>query len=435
MTSFQEDSALSAEENAAAQEQAAATFEKAWADAYGGADIKLGDYLKNFQRAYDEQYQFMDGLNQLTASGKLDSGIIQDLAAMGPEANRLVQALVDDLNNNAGQGLDKFSELWGETGQTAALKMATSLAVGQAYISTVMENLGIAGLRSFNEMLSSGMGVEEALAELGFDLNGNPISPTLGDIKNTKSTAENAINEMQDSLDQSKLEAKVTPFRLPAELATTILDMQGQAAVNPVNVSIKPDTTNTNLVGTILGQQVIANQNPIKSPLKADGSNAGTGDVIAGLQSYAAANPVEVKAYVTSSGSGIGSAIANLQWQANQNPIYIPVRSGSAPQMFADGGYTGSGGKWDPRGIVHAGEFVMDAKSTRAIGVGNLYALMRSAQGGRDVTRGYAKGGAVGGSNVTTSTGYTHLAPETIQQIGMVMDKFLIVNGEQGGGR
>lgn len=53
---------------------------------------------------------------------------------------------------------------------------------------------------------------------------------------------------------------------------------------------------------------------------------------------------------------------------------------------FADGGYTGDGGKYQPAGVVHAGEFVMTKEATSRIGVGNLYKMMR----------GYANGGYVG---------------------------------------
>lgn len=52
---------------------------------------------------------------------------------------------------------------------------------------------------------------------------------------------------------------------------------------------------------------------------------------------------------------------------------------------FADGGYTGSGGKYQPAGVVHKGEYVMDAAATRRIGVGNLEAMRQGkvvSQGG-----------------------------------------------------
>lgn len=59
--------------------------------------------------------------------------------------------------------------------------------------------------------------------------------------------------------------------------------------------------------------------------------------------------------------------------------------------LFAAGGYTGDGGKFEPAGVVHRGEYVMSKEATRRIGVGNLEALHRAAQ------RGYASGGLVGG--------------------------------------
>lgn len=58
------------------------------------------------------------------------------------------------------------------------------------------------------------------------------------------------------------------------------------------------------------------------------------------------------------------------------------------PDGFANGGYTGDGGKYQPAGIVHAGEFVFTKEQTRKAGVGNLYAMA-------DALAGYAKGGLV----------------------------------------
>ncbi len=63
--------------------------------------------------------------------------------------------------------------------------------------------------------------------------------------------------------------------------------------------------------------------------------------------------------------------------------------SAAANLQFDRGGYTGPGGKYDPAGIVHRGEFVFTKEATSAIGVNNLYAMMKGAQG-------YADGGYVG---------------------------------------
>ncbi|MDB6179557.1 tape measure protein [Paracoccus sp. Z330] len=44
---------------------------------------------------------------------------------------------------------------------------------------------------------------------------------------------------------------------------------------------------------------------------------------------------------------------------------------------FASGGYTGSGGKYEPAGVVHRGEYVMNAEATKRIGLSTLDALQR----------------------------------------------------------
>jgi phage-related minor tail protein len=61
---------------------------------------------------------------------------------------------------------------------------------------------------------------------------------------------------------------------------------------------------------------------------------------------------------------------------------------------FDKGGYTGAGGKYDPAGIVHKGEYVFDAEATKRIGVNNLRKM-----------QGYAKGGLVGAPHMPTLKG------------------------------
>lgn len=51
---------------------------------------------------------------------------------------------------------------------------------------------------------------------------------------------------------------------------------------------------------------------------------------------------------------------------------------------FEKGGYTGNGGTSDVAGVVHGREYVFDAQSTAAIGVGALDAMRRGAKGYRD---------------------------------------------------
>lgn len=63
---------------------------------------------------------------------------------------------------------------------------------------------------------------------------------------------------------------------------------------------------------------------------------------------------------------------------------------------FARGGYTGAGGKYQPAGVVHKGEYVFSADSVRRLGVGMLEALHHASRPSVAFSRlSYASGGLV----------------------------------------
>lgn len=306
---------LSAEE----AKQAAADYEKAWVNAYGGAQFSLNSYLQTFQRAAGEQAKFTENLQVLATNG-LDSSIISDLAAMGPEANRLVQALVDDVNATGGAGLAKFGDLWGKTGYDAMVAFAVQAKLGQVVIDNVMRTGGIEALRAFNAALASGEGTDAALASIQHDLNGVKLKTTAPIVPNPKNLtwAQKKLWEEQNRLNAT---ARVTVLPIAGGSAITVRASDG-------------------------GKRVVL-------------------------------HPFAEGGHVTGPGTGTSDS--------------IPAR------------------------LSH-GEFVMTAKATRAIGVGNLYAMMHQAQGSRKAPkgRGYANGGYVGsgGSNGSPTVVLAHLAPE-----------------------
>ena len=84
-----------------------------------------------------------------------------------------------------------------------------------------------------------------------------------------------------------------------------------------------------------------------------------------------------VAGFAASAMGGGGSAPSG--WGTNAN---------IANNLFAEGGYTGAGGKYEPAGIVHRGEVVFSQDDVRRFGgVGNVEAMR---------LRGYATGGVVG---------------------------------------
>ncbi|HFP9442245.1 TPA: phage tail length tape measure family protein [Raoultella ornithinolytica] len=80
----------------------------------------------------------------------------------------------------------------------------------------------------------------------------------------------------------------------------------------------------------------------------------------------------------------MGQALAGLPFPANLAAVAQVIAlmstitssiASAAGVGFASGGYTGPGGKYQPAGIVHKGEYVFDQASTNRIGVTQLEAL------------------------------------------------------------
>lgn len=98
-----------------------------------------------------------------------------------------------------------------------------------------------------------------------------------------------------------------------------------------------------------------------------------------------------------SSGLGFGFADGGLV----SSPGLSLIGTGG---LFDSGGYTGPGGKYQPAGVVHKGEYVFSQESVNRIGVANLERLHR----------GYADGGIVGGTSAVPSFGGTSIVAPSI---------------------
>jgi hypothetical protein len=95
------------------------------------------------------------------------------------------------------------------------------------------------------------------------------------------------------------------------------------------------------------------------------------------------------------------ATIATLGGAAAQAPASILTAKGivlgSSLAGFAEGGYTGDGARYDVKGLVHAGEYVMPADIVRRLGVENLDAIRYGAAAPTDA--GTARGGMGYGSS------------------------------------
>jgi TP901 family phage tail tape measure protein len=86
--------------------------------------------------------------------------------------------------------------------------------------------------------------------------------------------------------------------------------------------------------------------------------------------------------------------------------------------VFAEGGYTGPGSKYEPAGVVHAGEYVFSAAATANLGVPQLDQMHQSA-----MTPGYAGGGLVTSWPFPTTASMTRI-PSKAEALNAVMPAF-----------
>jgi hypothetical protein len=75
---------------------------------------------------------------------------------------------------------------------------------------------------------------------------------------------------------------------------------------------------------------------------------------------------------------GIGSSLGSVLSKIG-SAILSVIKSIGGVFGFAEGGYTGEGGKYEPAGIVHAGEYVMPQSSVREWGAGFFEAIRQGA--------------------------------------------------------
>lgn len=81
---------------------------------------------------------------------------------------------------------------------------------------------------------------------------------------------------------------------------------------------------------------------------------------------------------------------------------------------FASGGYTGAGGKFEPAGVVHKGEYVMPKETVQRVGVGAMDAIKNGA------LPGFASGGYVGGGGGGSAGGTTVVIEQNLEFNGPI---------------
>ena len=117
-----------------------------------------------------------------------------------------------------------------------------------------------------------------------------------------------------------------------------------------------------------------------------------------------------------------GNRLGTAYWNAVASVLRNNIITGN----YAEGGYTGAGGKYEAAGIVHKGEYVIPKKYVnQSTGLPHADALGRLTRGSTS-PRGYANGGTVRsgmGAEVALTAG-------TIQAIAHAVQPYLVLDGK-----
>ena len=96
--------------------------------------------------------------------------------------------------------------------------------------------------------------------------------------------------------------------------------------------------------------------------------------------------------------SAAGNGFAAGSAAATSSSLGASAAGYSSKYGFSDGGYTGDGGKFEPKGVVHGGEFVVRKEAVSQPGAREFLERMNAN------SKGYADGGYVGSAAVTTKS-------------------------------
>jgi hypothetical protein len=211
---------------------------------------------------------------------------------------------------------------------------------------------------------ASGESVDQIIAKFG--KQGNQVDQLvrgLSDAKVSLSTAESVFNSVQGSL-AAKNKTLVEQYN---DLQTKLSEYAAQAA----GIDFSPLKTKLDEFAQLMADYNAALSAKIAAAQAVTSSAAST--PASSNTSSAASTPsrdallAAAQAVYKSATGGVSTSLFNAAQAAVGGNIYAATGWNGDPASFrakwgfSDGGYTGDGGKYDPAGIVHKGEYVIPA--------------------------------------------------------------------------
>ncbi|EEH9317489.1 phage tail length tape measure family protein [Salmonella enterica] len=229
------------------------------------------------------------------------------------------------------------------------------------------------------------------------------MSPTGGQLSGTFGGMQQQYMQLDQAQQQLQtwLQAQESAYAQAAQITT-----EGEARMT----AIRQQAAQANQVIESQKNEIItsATQTMIDSGLQILATGFGEQSGIY-KAAFAASKAFAIAQSLVSIQQGIAMAAANpfpyniaaMASVAAATASIVSNLSAIAGTGFASGGFTGQGGKYQPAGIVHKGEYVFDQAATNRIGVSNLEALRNG--GSLDATLG-KPGFGTGAQNVNNNS-------------------------------
>ncbi|WP_124350341.1 phage tail tape measure protein [Pseudomonas chlororaphis] len=114
---------------------------------------------------------------------------------------------------------------------------------------------------------------------------------------------------------------------------------------------------------------------------------------------------------------GIVADLVRIQVRKAAVGIFSSIAGSGIGGLFSSGGYTGDGGKYEPKGVVHGGEFVVRKEVVSQPGAREFLERMNSN------SKGYADGGYVGPASAVATTNVVQ-SPSPSAQAPIIQQQF-----------
>lgn len=341
---------------------------------------------KTSKGAADEGAAFLKGLQErIEKAGKGEIALLRLVAAekeVGAAAEPLIQQLIEA---NWAQGADKFTEALGRSNDALQLQIdLVGKSSREAEILTMTQRVNADLQERINDLIRENGRVSEetagkmrAAAQATIDAQTNLINKRYEKSYSAVAGAERFFNEIETEATNSAqmtYEVFSNAFDGMADSLASFI-VTGKADFQSLANSIVMDITRM-----IIKIQMF---NLLKSMGAGDSGGGFLGSLGSAL--FGGASSVPMSSGSLPFGNAGGATIA----------------ASGGGLFFASGGYTGDGGKFEPAGIVHKGEYVMNSESTNRIGVSTLNRMNRGYATGGLVTAGMAAAPAT--SNVVVN--------------------------------